>query len=94
MNTQNRAVRTGLAALALATAFATAAGPAAADISLRPPASSSPADIVDTSTGSGSSLIQTGSAAAQSGSAAIIDPLYKMLCAIATLSSICNIGDL
>ncbi|MFJ9368447.1 hypothetical protein ACIRRA_29030 [Nocardia sp. NPDC101769] len=36
MNTKNRTVRTGLAALALATAFAATAGPAAVDVPLTP----------------------------------------------------------
>ncbi|WP_433565570.1 hypothetical protein ACQP1O_10165 [Nocardia sp. CA-151230] len=53
MNTKNRTLRTGLAALALAATLTTVAGPAAADIPLVPPSSSSPSDIAGTSTGSG-----------------------------------------
>ncbi|MEU1208417.1 hypothetical protein [Nocardia sp. NPDC005825] len=53
MNTKHRAVRTGLAALAIAGSLAAFTGPAAADIPLETPVASTPTDIAGLATGSG-----------------------------------------
>ncbi|MFE3055320.1 hypothetical protein [Nocardia sp. NPDC059239] len=75
MNTNSRMLRVGLAALALAATLSTVAGPAAADIPLVSP-SSSTSDIAGVPTGNGQGTPITGSASGSaSGSQQLINPL-------------------
>ncbi|MFD6351718.1 hypothetical protein KHQ06_33230 [Nocardia tengchongensis] len=85
MNTKNRTIRAGLAALAMGAAVATATGPAMADIPLTP-ISSSPSDIAGLATGSGqreNGTTGTGGGGSFSGSASgsghALDPFARSI---------------